>query len=266
MLTTDQRREAARLLLAAERDVAPVEQLAKTFPGMDIEDAYAIQLAVIGERRAAGARLKGHKIGLTSKAMQASAGIDEPDFGHLLDDMFYADGDTLPVSRFIVPRIEVELAFILGKRLAGPDVTLFDVLAATDYVTPALELIDGRSRYPRTIVDNVADNAACGAVIIGGRPVRPHDVDLRWVGAMLFRNAQVEETGLAAGVMGHPAMGIVWLANRLASFGTALEAGHVVLSGSFTRPVAARAGDTFHVDYGALGTVSCSFSGERARG
>jgi len=262
MLTDDQRREAVRLLVAAERDAQPVEQLAKTFPGMDVDDAYAIQLEAIGRRRAAGARLKGHKIGLTSKAMQASAGIDEPDFGHLLDDMFFADGDTLPISRFIVPRIEVELAFVLGRRLMGPGITLFDVLEATDYVTPALELIDGRSRYPRTIVDNIADNAACGAVIIGGRPVKPGDVDLRWVGAMLYRNAQIEETGLAAGVMGHPAMGIVWLANRLANFGTALEAGHVVLAGSFTRPVAAKAGDTFHADYGALGTVACTFSRE----
>lgn len=260
MLTNEQRKEAVRQLMAAERDVAPVEQLAKTFPGMDVDDAYAIQLEAIGIRRAAGARLKGHKIGLTSKAMQASAGIDEPDFGHLLDDMFYADGETLPIGRFIIPRLEVELAFVLRAPLTGPDVTVFDVLNATDYVTPALELIDGRSRYPRTIVDNIADNAACGAVILGGRPVKPTDVDLRWVGAMLYRNAQIEETGLAAGVMGHPALGIVWLANRLARFGTGLAAGHVVLSGSFTRPVAAKAGDTFHADYGALGTVSCAFS------
>ena len=260
MLSDEQRKEAARLLLEAERRVEPVTQLAQTFPGMDIEDAYAIQLEVIGSRRAAGAVLRGHKIGLTSKAMQASAGIDEPDFGHLLDDMFHADGQTLPVSRFIVPRIEVELAFILGAPLRGPGVTVYDVLRATEYVTPALELIDGRSRYPRTIVDNIADNAACGAVILGGRPVKPDAIDLRWVGAMLFRNAQIEETGLAAGVMGHPAMGIVWLANRLAQFDTGLAAGHVVLAGSFTRPVAARAGDSFHVDYGPLGTVTCHFT------
>jgi len=260
MLSDQQRKEAARLLLDAERQVKPVPQLAKTFPGMDIDDAYAIQLEVIGARRAAGAVLRGHKIGLTSRAMQLSAGIDEPDFGHLLDDMFHPDGQTLKTERFIVPRIEVELAFILGAPLRGPGVTVYDVLRATEYVTPALELIDGRSQYPRTIVDNIADNAACGAVILGGRPVKPDAVDLRWVGAMLFRNGQVEETGLAAGVMGHPAMGIVWLANRLAQFDTGLEAGHVVLAGSFTRPVAARAGDTFHVDYGRLGAVTCHFA------
>ena len=260
MLTDAERTQAARQLLDAEHDVKPVVQLARTYPGMDIDDAYAIQLEAIGSRRAAGATLRGHKIGLTSKAMQASAGIGEPDFGHLLDDMFYADGDTLPISKFIIPRIEVELAFVLGAPLKGPGITVYDVLRATEYVTPALELIDGRSQYPRTIVDNIADNAACGAVILGGRPVKPDEVDLRWVGAMLYRNAQIEETGLAAGVMGHPAMGIVWLANRLARFDTALEAGHVVLAGSFTRPVAARPGDSFHVDYGALGTVACAFS------
>ena len=260
MLTDAQRKQAARQLLDAALGVQPIVQLAKTYPGMDIDDAYAIQLEAIGSRRAAGAALRGHKIGLTSKAMQASAGIAEPDFGHLLDDMFYADGDTLPISKFIIPRIEVELAFVLGSPLKGPGVTVYDVLRATEYVTPALELIDGRSQYPRTIVDNIADNAACGAVILGGRPVKPHEVDLRWIGAMLYRNAQIEETGLAAGVMGHPAMGIVWLANRLAQFDTALEAGHVVLAGSFTRPVAAKAGDTFHVDYGPLGSVACSFS------
>ena len=260
MLTDAQRKQAARQLLDAERGVQPIVQLAKTYPGMDIDDAYAIQLEAIGSRRAAGAALRGHKIGLTSKAMQASAGIAEPDFGHLLDDMFYADGDTLPISKFIIPRIEVELAFVLGSPLKGPGVTVYDVLRATEYVTPALELIDGRSQYPRTIVDNIADNAACGAVILGGRPVKPHEVDLRGIGAMLYRNAQIDETGLAAGVMGHPAMGIVWLANRLAQFDTALEAGHVVLAGSFTRPVAAKAGDTFHVDYGPLGSVACSFS------
>ena len=259
-LSDDQRREAARLLLEAERQVAPVPQLAKTFPGMDIEDAYAIQLEVIGARRAAGAVLRGHKIGLTSRAMQLSAGIDEPDFGHLLDDMFHADGQTLPASRFIVPRIEVELAFILGTPLRGPGVTVYDVLRATEYVTPALELIDGRSQYPRTIVDNIADNAACGAVILGGRPVKPDAVDLRWVGALLLKNGVIEESGVSAAVLGHPALGIAWLANKLAQHDTGLAAGQIVLAGSFTRTVAVKRGDTLHADYGKLGSISVHFS------
>ena len=260
MLSAAQRTEAARLLLQAEREVKPVTQIAQTFPAIEIEDSYAIQREVIALKMAAGAKLRGHKIGLTSKAMQASVGIVEPDYGHLLDDMFYHDGDTIPAARFIVPRIEVELAFVLGKPLKGPGVTLFDVLNATDYVIPALELIDGRSKYPRKIVDNIADNAACGAVILGGRALRPMDVDLRWVGALLYKNSQIEESGLSAAVLGHPAMGIVWLANKVGAFDTTLEAGHVLLAGSFTRPVAVAQGDTIHVDYGPLGAISVTFS------
>jgi 2-oxo-hept-3-ene-1,7-dioate hydratase len=258
-MTSEQHRQAALDLTRAELEAKAIAQLATTWPGMDLDDAYAVQREVIAMRMAQGAKLRGHKVGLTSKAMQRSAGIDEPDYGHLLDDMFRADGDTLQAARFIVPRIEVELAFVLGRPLAGPGVTLFDVLRATEFVTPALELIDGRSHYPRTIVDNVADNAACGAVILGNRAFGPTEVDLRWVGAMLYKNAQVEETGLAAGVLGNPALGVVWLANRLATFGTTLETGHVVLAGSFTRPVPVAAGDAIHADFGPLGSVACRF-------
>ncbi len=258
-MTPEQHRQAALDLARAELEAKAIAQLATTWPGMDLDDAYAVQREVIAMRMAQGAKLRGHKVGLTSKTMQRSAGIDEPDYGHLLDDMFRADGDTLQAARFIVPRIEVELAFVLGRPLAGPGVTLFDVLRATEFVTPALELIDGRSHYPRTIVDNVADNAACGAVILGNRAFGPTEVDLRWVGAMLYKNAQVEETGLAAGVLGNPALGVVWLANRLATFGTTLEAGHVVLAGSFTRPVPVAAGDAIHADFGPLGSVACRF-------
>lgn len=260
MLTHDQRQQAAQQLLQAERDVKPVTQLDVTFPGIEIEDSYAIQQAVIAEKIAGGARLRGHKIGLTSKAMQSSVGIDEPDYGHLLDDMFYEDGATIPVARFIVPRVEVELAFVLGQPLRGPGVTLFDVLRATEYVVPALELIDGRSLYPRRIVDNIADNAACGGIILGGRPVRPMDVDLRWVAAVLSRNGVIEESGVSAAVLGHPALGVAWLANKLAPFDTGLEAGHVVLAGSFTRMVSVKRGDTIHADYGPLGSIAAHFA------
>lgn len=258
-LTQEQRRAAAQSLIAAERDAEPVTQLAQTHPGLDIDDAYAIQREVIAARMSAGARLRGHKIGLTSRAMQQSVGIDEPDYGHLLDDMFFDDGARLRAGRYIVPRIEVELAFVLGAPLKGPGLTLFDVLRATEYVVPALELIDGRSKYPRTIVDNIADNAACAAVILGGRTVRPLDIDLRWVGALLYKNACVEESGVSAAVLGHPAHGVAWLANKLARFDTPLEAGHIVLAGSFTRPVAVAAGDTIHVDYGPLGSIGVRF-------
>ena len=215
---------------------------------------------IIASKLAAGARLRGHKIGLTSKAMQSTVGINEPDYGHLLDTMFFQDGDTIATEKLIVPRVEVELAFVLGKPLRGPDVTLFDVLDATDYVVPALELIDGRSKYPRRIVDNIADNAACAGIILGGRPVKPLDVDLRWVAALLLKNGVIEESGVSAAVLGHPAMGIVWLANKLAAHDTGLEAGHIVLAGSFTRTVAVARGDTLHADYGPLGSISVHFS------
>ena len=260
MLSESERKQAAQSMLQAEREAKPVVQLTTTYPQITIEDAYAVQSAVVAAKLAAGRRVLGHKIGLTSKAMQAASGVNEPDYGVLLDDMFHSDGDTLQAARFIVPRIEVELAFVLGGRLQGPGVTLFDVLRATEYVTPALELIDGRSKYPRKIQDNIADNAASGGVIVGGRTVRPLDVDLRWVAAILSKNGVVEESGVAAAVLGHPAMGVVWLANRLAAFGVALEAGHFVLAGSFTRPVAVKQGDTVHVDYGALGSIAAHFA------
>lgn len=259
MLSDSERRQAAQTMLQAEREAKPVVQLTTTYPNITIEDAYAVQSEVIAVKLAAGRRVVGHKIGLTSKAMQAASGVAEPDYGVLLDDMFYSDGETLQAGRFIVPRIEVELAFVLGSRLQGPGVTLFDVLRATEYVTPALELIDGRSKYPRKIQDNIADNAASGGVIVGGRTVRPLDVDLRWVAAIMSKNGVVEESGVAAAVLGHPAMGVVWLANKLAAFGVALEAGHFVLAGSFTRPLAVGKGDTVHVDYGALGSIATHF-------
>jgi 2-oxo-hept-3-ene-1,7-dioate hydratase len=215
---------------------------------------------------AAGRRLKGHKIGLTSRAMQQSSQIDEPDYGALLDDMFFAEGSEIPTSRFIVPRVEVELAFVLGKRLEGPEVTLFDVYDAVDHVIPALEIIDARSQSidpdsgrPRKVFDTIADNAANAGVVMGGRPIRMRDVDLRWVSAIFSRNAVIEETGVAAGVLNHPANGVVWLANKLAPHGVALEPGQVILGGSFTRPVPARPGDTFHCDYGPLGSIACHF-------
>jgi len=260
MLNESERKQAAQSMLQAEREAKPVVQLTTTYPGITIEDAYAVQSEVIAAKLAAGRRVVGHKIGLTSKAMQAASGVNEPDYGVLLDDMFYSDGETLKTERFIVPRIEVELAFVLGSRLKGPGVTLFDVLRATEYVTPALELIDGRSKYPRKIQDNIADNAATGGVIVGGRTMRPLDLDMRWVAAILSKNGVVEESGVAAAVLGHPAMGVVWLANKLAAFSVALEAGHFVLAGSFTRPVAVGQGDTVHVDYGALGSIAAHFA------
>jgi len=250
----------------ARRTATPIEPPSFGNPDMDLDDAYAIQQAWVDLQIAAGARLVGHKIGLTSRAMQASMQIDEPDFGALLDDMVFADGADLVAARFCDPKIEVEVAFVLGRPLAGPAVTMVDVLNATEYVVPALELIDARSwrvhpelKRARTVRDTIADNAADAGIIMGGRPVRPGDVDLRWVAALAYRNGVIEESGVAAAVLNHPANGVAWLARRYAAIGRTLEPGQVVLSGSFTRPLDARAGDVFHVDYGPLGAISCRF-------
>ncbi|MBO0753222.1 MAG: 2-oxo-hepta-3-ene-1,7-dioic acid hydratase [Bradyrhizobiaceae bacterium] len=259
MLSQADRDKAADILMAAANECKQAVQLSTTFPDMTLEDSYAISTEVAKRRIAAGARLIGHKVGLTSKAMQRSSQIDEPDYGHLFDSMIIPDGAKVPHAAYCLPRIEVELAFVLGKRLVGPGVGLTDVLRATEYVVPALEIVDARIRDPRKIVDTVADNGAAAGIVIGGRPVGPNDVDLRWVGGIMYRNSEIEETGLAAGVLGHPALGVAWLANKLGSHGVVLEPGHMVLAGSFTRVVFARKGDTVHGDFGPLGGIAVQF-------
>jgi 2-oxo-hept-3-ene-1,7-dioate hydratase len=255
----------ARRLNEAERTKSLVRMFTLEHPELTIEDAYAIQRTWTALQVEQGRVIKGHKIGLTSKAMQSAVGIAEPDYGVLFEDMFYSDGD-IPFDRFSSPRIEVELAFILRSPLKGPRCSIFDVLNATDYIVPALEILETRmhrvdpeTKATRKVMDTISDNAANAALVLGGRPVRPHDVDLRWIGALLFRNGQIEETGVAAGVLNHPANGVAWLANRLAPHGEQLAAGEVVLAGSFTRPVDIRKGDTFHADYGKFGSISCRF-------
>ena len=259
MMNDRERREACEILLNAEREKKAAVQLSKTYPGIEIEDSYAIQRLVNEAKVKAGSRIIGNKIGLTSKAMQASSQIDEPDYGVLHDYMRIDDGAKVPFERFIVPRVEPELVFVLGKPLKGPGVGLLDVLRATEYVVPAIEIIDARVQNPRKIFDTVADNGAAAGLVVGGRAVGPMDVDLRWVGALLYRNADIEETGVAAGVLGHPAMAIAWLANKVGRFGDTLEPGRVMLSGSFTRPVWAQKGDTLRADFGSLGSLSVQF-------
>lgn len=259
MLTDEQHRAAAAALLQAERTRQVIPQPSRTWPAMEIADAYRIQALWAEARVAAGARIVGHKIGLTSRAMQMASKITEPDYGVMLDDALYDDGATIPAGRFIRPRLEVELAFILGEDLQGPGVRVHDVLRATEMVTPALEIIDYRTEVPRAIVDTIADNAAFGAIVLGGRPVRPFDVDLRWVGATLSRDGIIEESGVSAAIMGHPAAGIAWLANKLAEVGAGLKKGHIVLGGSFTRPVDIAPGSAIQADYGPLGGIGVRF-------
>ncbi len=259
MLSDADRKKAAQLLLTAERERKPVLQLSTTWPDITFEDAYAIQGLVQNAKIAEGRKLIGHKVGLTSKAMQRSSEINEPDYGHILSDQMIADGARVPHANYCAPRVEVELAFVLGKALKGPGIGLTDVLRATEYVVPALEIVDARVQNPRKIFDTISDNGAGAGIVVGGRPVGPMDVDLRWVGGIMYVNGEIEETGLAAGVLGHPAMGVAWLANKLGSMGVALEAGHIVLSGSFTRVVWAKKGDTLHADFGQLGGIGIQF-------
>ena len=265
-LSADTVSRIATRLHAAERTRKQIRQLTLEHLGMTIDDAYAIQRAWVAIKLAEGQRLIGRKIGLTSRVMQQASQINEPDYGDLLEDMFFADGSEIPAKRFIVPRVEIELAFILNKSLSGPHCTLEQALAATDYVVPAMEIIDARieqvdpvTKATRKVQDTIADNAANAGIVLGTQRVSPRDVDLRWVAALCLRNDTIEESGVAAAVLNHPARGIAWLANKLALHGVTLDAGLVVLSGSFIRPIPAHAGDLFRAEYGGIGSISCKF-------
>jgi 2-oxo-hept-3-ene-1,7-dioate hydratase len=265
MLTPEQITQLAQELHTSEKRRVQVEHFSRRFPGMTIQDGYAVSRAWVQLKLAEGGQVRGHKIGLTSRAMQLASQISEPDFGTLLADMFFTPGD-IPTDRFIAPRVEVELAFILKDRLEGEAITVQDVLAATDYIQPAIEIIDARieqfdrhTKVMRKVFDTISDNAANAGIILGGRQAHPREVDLPWCGAILRQNGVVEETGLAAGVQGHPAVGVAWLAHKLAPWGEALLPGQVVLAGSFTRPVAAKRGDVFDAAYGALGRFGFAF-------
>jgi len=257
--------QLAAELHKSEQSRVQIEHFSKRFPEMTIEDGYAVSRAWVQLKLAEGRTVRGHKIGLTSRAMQLASQISEPDYGTLLDDMFFEPGH-IPDERFIAPRVEVELAFVLKKKLQGGRISIEDVLDATDYVTPAIEIIDSRieqfdrhTKVMRKVFDTISDNAANAGIILAGRKVKPAEVDLPWCGAILRQNGVVEETGLAAGVQGHPAVGVAWLAQKLAPWGEFLDAGQVVLAGSFTRPVAARKGDVFEADYGLLGRFTFDF-------
>ena len=263
MIAPDLVARLAAELHDAEKRRVQVQHFSLRHPEMTVADGYAVQRAWLALKLAEGRVVRGRKIGLTSRAMQQASQITEPDFAPLLDDMFFEAGGDIPFDRFIAPRVEVELAFVLGRPLRGPGVTLAGVLAATEVLMPAVEIIDARieqfdreTKAPRKVFDTIADFAANAGIVTGGRPVRPHDTDLRWAGAMLYRNGVIEETGLAAAVLNHPANGVAWLANKIAAFDEQLDAGDVILAGSFTRPATAARGDTFHVDYGRLGAIA----------
>lgn len=261
MVGSELREQAATVLRIAERDRMPVEPLVARFPGIDVVDAYEIQLRNIEYRLARGARVVGHKVGLSSPAMQRMMGVSEPDYGHLLDDMALTETDPVPVARYCWPRIEVEVGFVLGADLPGESCTEADVLAATEAVVPSIELIDSRIKDWRIgLADTIADNASSAGFVLGAARIALCDVDVRTIDVTLSRGDEVIATGRSDAVLGNPATAVAWLARTVASFGVRLEAGHIVLPGSCTRAVDVAAGERFRADFGSgLGAVSVSF-------
>ena len=266
-LSDEQIAAEANRLDGAERARVQVSQTTQHHPDMSIDDAYRVQAAWKKLRLERGEKMVGHKIGLTSRVMQRAMNIDTPDSGFITDDMVFYGGASIPADMFLDPKIEVELAFVLKDDLDRTDHTIEEVLDATEYVTPALELIaarsyrkDPESGRTRTVVDTISDNAANAGIVTGGDQIGPRQLNLRYVPGLLYRNDVIEESGVAAAVLDHPANGIIWLARRYAEQGMKLEAGQIILAGSFTRPVDITAGDTFRADYGPLGTFTVSFT------
>lgn len=265
-MTPDQIETAAEALFQADQSGIQTGLVSLAYPGMTMDDAYAVQAALVARKMAAGRKRIGWKIGLTSRAMQDALKIDTPDSGVLLDDMAFSNGATVPAGRFIQPRIEAEIAFVMKAPLAGAECTRDDVLAATDYVAPSLEILDTRilrndptTGQARIITDTISDNAANAGVVLGDIRHAPDAIDLRWIPAIVTRDGIVEETGLGAGVLNDPVTSVLWLARRMADYGQTIDAGDIVLSGSFIRPIEAPSGSEFHADFGDFGYVTLSF-------
>jgi 2-oxo-hept-3-ene-1,7-dioate hydratase len=265
-MTPQDHARAAADLLQAEASGQQIGLLSLRHPEMDMDDAYAVQNAIFEQKLAQGRRVIGWKIGLTSKAMQYALNIDIPDSGILFDDMAFDTGSTVPKGRFIQPRIEAEIAFVMKSAIGGADITREDVIAATDYVTPSIEILDTRilradpeTGRSRNVFDTISDNAANAGIVLGAERHAVDAFDLRWVGALTFRNGEIEETGLGAGVLNDPVESVVWLARRMAQYGQSIEPGQIILSGSFIRPVECPAGTRIHADFGTFGSVDINF-------
>jgi 2-keto-4-pentenoate hydratase len=260
-LTDSQRLEAAETLRVAEATQVAVPPLITTYPGIDVVDSYEIQLLNIRRRLAAGATVHGHKVGLSSKAMQEMMGVDEPDYGHLLSDMVYTEDAPIAVGRFLLPRVEVEVGFVLGDDLPGEGCTVEDVLRCTDFIAPAIELIDSRiADWKIGLMDTIADNASSCGVILGKERVKPDELDVKAIEATLDINGARVAEGRSDAVLGDPTIAVAWLANKVASFGVRLEAGHVVLPGSCTRAYDVKPGDDVVATFSGLGSVHLTFA------
>ncbi|MCU1622750.1 MAG: 2-keto-4-pentenoate hydratase [Frankiales bacterium] len=260
-LTLEERQQAAEILRVAEETHRSVPPLVQTFPHLDITDTYEIQLLNIRRRLAAGATVYGHKVGLSSKAMQEMMGVDEPDYGHLLSDMVYSEDAPIPTGRFLLPRVEVEVGFVLGEDLPGEGCTVEDVLRCTDFVAPAIELIDSRiADWKIGLLDTISDNASSCGVVLGKERVKPADIDVTAIDATLDINGERVAEGRSDAVLGDPTIAVAWLANKVAGFGVRLEAGHVVLPGSCTRAYDVKPGDDVVATFSGLGSVSLTFA------
>ncbi len=259
MLSESERTEVVEALLKANETKVQTKRPSILFPHIEFADSYAISGEVSRRLQASGSKLIGYKVGLTSAAMQRSSKIDEPDFGFLYEHFMIENGGQVPRSNYCVPRVELELAFILKKALQGPGITMEAVMDATEYVVPSIEIIDARVDEPRKVFDTIADNGAGAGIILGEQRLDPYSLDLRLVPGILYRNDNIEETGLSCGVMGHPANSVAWLANKQSSLGYSLEPGQMLLAGSFVRPVWAEVGDTITADFAKLGKVSVQF-------
>jgi 2-keto-4-pentenoate hydratase len=257
-MTDDERRAAAEALFQAELTREWIEPITLAYEGATIDDAYAIGQYVTDLKVAAGRTVKGHKVGLTSKAMRELTGATEPDYGSIFDNWFLDEGTQVPMSMLNRPLVEIELVFVLDKPLGGPDVNAVDVINATDYVMPAVEVVDTRfsKRGKGGVIDSIADAASCGFIMVGGKASKLSELDVRHVGGALYKNGQVEESGTAAAVMGNPISSVAWLARKLHEFGVEMQPGHTILSGSFIRAHPMKPGDTFVADYGPLGQIS----------
>ncbi|MGH1578260.1 2-oxo-hept-4-ene-1,7-dioate hydratase [Planktotalea sp.] len=266
-MTPEDHARAAADLLAAEKSGEQIGLLSLRYPEMGMDDAYAIQNAIYRAKREAGRRVIGWKIGLTSKAMQYALNIDIPDSGILFDDMLFENDGCVPKGRFIEPRVEAEIAFVMKSALGGHGITRDDVLDAIDYVAPSLEILDTRilradpeTGKARIIYDTISDNAANAGLVLGAEQHSVQAFDLRWIGAITSRNGEVEETGLGAGVLNDPVESVVWLARRMAQYGQSIEPGQIILSGSFIRPIECPPDTHIHADFGAFGHVDISFA------
>ena len=250
----------AETLIEAERSKQPITPFTKIYPELSAEVAYRIQLEVIQKKLNAGRKIIGKKVGLTSKAMQSMLGVTEPDYGHLLDDMRVSDGALVETGEMISPKIEAEIGFILGEEIKGPNITFLDVLMATEYVTPTLEIIDSRIEdWKIQLADTVADNGSSAKVVVGQSRTKIEEIDLRTVGMVLYKNGKLAATGAGAAALGHPAQAIAWLANKLSEFDITLKAGELILPGALSKAIEVQKEDTISAHFGDLGSVSVTF-------